>query len=153
MHDYRRHTMKSLVTYNPFTDGLVRVDPFDLLDSVFRNDDFYAFDSRVPAIDVRETEKNYVFEAELPGVSEKDLELTLKDHVLVISSKKEEKEEEKKDRYLVRERRSFSFKRSFDLPKDADEDSVKAEFKNGVLTVEVARLPDKAPKQITVKAA
>jgi HSP20 family protein len=145
--------MKSLVTYNPFADGLVRVDPFDLLDSVFRNDDFFALDTRIPAIDVRETEKSYVFEAELPGISEKDLELTLKEHVLVISSKKEEKAEEKKDRYLVRERRSFSFNRSFALPKDADEDSVKAEFKNGVLTVEVGRLPDKAPKQITVKAA
>jgi HSP20 family protein len=146
-------TMKSLLTYNPFEEGLVRIDPFEMLDSMFRDDGYFALDSRLPAMDVRETEKSYIFEAELPGMTETDLELTLKDRVLTLSTKKDEKREETKERYLVRERRSISFHRTFALPEDADEESVKAEFKNGVLTVEVGRKPEKAPRQITVKAA
>ncbi len=145
--------MKSLVTFNPMFDRMVRVDPFEMLDSLFRDDSF-SFDSRTPVVDVRETEKNYLIEAELPGITEKDLELSLKDSVLTIKAKHEEKKDEKsEDKYLLRERRSFSFTRTFTLPDDADADSVNAEFKNGVLTVDVAKKPERAPKTIEVKTA
>jgi HSP20 family protein len=149
----RRYDMKSLVTFNPMFDRMVRVDPFEMLDSLFRDDSF-SFDSRTPVVDVRETEKNYLIEAELPGITEKDLELSLKDSMLTLTAKHEEKKDEKsEDKYLLRERRSFSFTRTFTLPDDADADSVNAEFKNGVLTVDVAKKPERAPKTIEVKTA
>lgn len=94
----------------------------------------------VPKVDVKETKDNYTLLMDLPGRSEGDVELNLKDNVLTISSSKEENKENKNnDGYLIRERSYSSFKRQFTLPDDVKGDDVNATFKNGVLEVTMPR--------------
>ena len=107
---------------------------------------------RTPAVDVRENENEYLLEVELPGLTEGDIELKVEENLMTLSSKQEESREEKKNDYLIRERRSTEFSRSFVLPKDIDRDTIKAEFKNGLLTVAVAKLEKAKPKVIDVSA-
>lgn len=97
----------------------------------------------VPKVDVKENEDSYVLDMDLPGRSENDVELNLKDNVLTISSVKEEKSEKKENKaggsWLIKERTSSSFSRSFTLPEDVDGSAISASFKNGVLTVNMPR--------------
>ena len=104
-----------------------------------------------PAVDVRETESGYLMEVDLPGHTEKDVEVKLDNNLLTISSKKDEKHEEKKDGYLVKERRYASFSRSFVLPEEVDREKIDAQFKNGVLTLSFPKTPSAKPKLIEVK--
>jgi HSP20 family protein len=90
-------------------------------------------------------------EVELPGLTDKDIELKVEDNILTLSSKKEESKEEKKNGYLLRERRSAEFCRTFVLPNDADRAEIKAEFKNGLLEVSVPKKPEAQPRKIDVK--
>ncbi len=109
--------------------------------------------TRIPNVDIKENENSYVIEAELPGLTEKDVEVKVENRNLFISTVKEEKKEEKKDTYLIRERSSYSFSRNFILPEDADADSITGTFKNGVLSLEISKKPEKKPKSIKIKAA
>lgn len=120
-----------------------------LIDNFF--DDAPGWETRRPAVDVRETEKEYSMEVELPGLSEKDIEVKIEENLLTLASKKEEKQEEKKQGYLVRERRKPEFKRSFVLPEEINREKIKAEFKNGLLTVTLPKTPKAQPKLIDVK--
>ncbi|HTX73681.1 MAG TPA: Hsp20 family protein [Rectinemataceae bacterium] len=134
--------------------GVYRASPFELLDKLF-DDEFFPAPARRPVVDVREEDHRYVIEAELPGLSEKDLKLELKDGLLSLSTaKQEEKKDEQADgRWLRRERREFSFERSFELPDDADTDKIDARFKDGLLVVEISKKPEAAPRQVPVRAA
>jgi HSP20 family protein len=137
--------------------NLIRYQPLDLMDNVSRwfDDTFVDFPtgrSSLPAVDVRETEAEYLMEVELPGLSDKDIDVKLDNSLLTISSKKEEKTEEKKNGYLMRERRATSFCRSFVLPEEVDREKIDAEFKNGVLQLSFPKLPAAKPKTIEVKA-
>jgi HSP20 family protein len=88
-----------------------------------------------PAIDIKETDKAVEVQAELPGVDEKDIQVTLENGVLTIKGeKKTEKEETKKDYYLS-ERSYGAFYRSFELPAAVESDKVNASFSKGVLKV------------------
>ena len=109
--------------------------------------------TRMPNVDIKERENSYVIEAELPGLTEKDVEVKVENHNLFISTVKEKKKEEKKDTYLIRERSSYSFSRNFILPEDADADSITGTFKNGILSLEISKKPEKKPKSIKIKAA
>ena len=137
-------------------NGLIRytrpTELFDwnrMLDSFF--DDVPVWNTRTPAVDVKEEETRYLMEVELPGLTEKDIELKVEDNILTLSSKKEESKEEKKNGYLLRERRSAEFCRTFVLPQDADRAEVKAEFKNGLLMVDIPKKPEAQPRKIDVK--
>ena len=99
-----------------------------------------------PRIDVAETDKDVELTAELPGMEEKDVEVTLVGDLLTVrGEKKREKEEKGKDYQLV-ERSYGSFVRHLRLPFDAQSDKVSATFKNGVLTVKVGK-----PKEVQAK--
>lgn len=94
-----------------------------------------------PRVDVSETESALEIEAELPGVDEKDVDVTLSDNVLTIrGERKHEREEKKKDFHLV-ERSYGSFARSIPLPFEVDSDAVKASFSKGVLKVTLPKPP------------
>lgn len=93
----------------------------------------------VPKVDVKETKDTYTLLMDLPGRKEGDVDLSLKDNVLTISSSTENKAEEKDDTYLIRERSYSSFTRRFTLPDDVQAECVKASFKNGVLEVTMPR--------------
>jgi HSP20 family protein len=108
-----------------------------------------------PTADLAESETEYRVTAELPGVSEKDVELVVDGDVLTIKGQKKEEREEKSEKSYLSERRFGSFERSFQMPEAADLDKVEATFKNGVLTVVVPKRPEAARKarRIEVKAA
>jgi HSP20 family protein len=103
-----------------------------------------------PHIDVRETDKEIVVEAELPGINEKDISLGLQDGVLTIRGEKKHEHDEEKENYRMMERRYGSFQRSLRLPDTVDEDKVEASFDNGVLKVSVPRRPEAIGKQRTI---
>ena len=137
-------------------NGLMRytrpMELFDwnrMLDNFF--DDVPVWNTRTPAVDVKEEDKRYLMEVELPGLTDKDIELKVEDNILTLSSKKEESKEQKKNGYLLRERRSAEFCRTFVLPNDADRAEIKAEFKNGLLEVSVPKKPEAQPRKIDVK--
>ena len=96
---------------------------------------------RLPSVDVRETERAYVLEAELPGFDEKEIEVRADGSNLTIASKKETAAETAaNENYLIRERRSSSFSRSFRLPENADPGAISASFRNGIISFSSSRL-------------
>jgi HSP20 family protein len=113
-----------------------------------------SFDFAAPAVDATEDDKAYKIMAEMPGLEEKDIELSISGNMLTLKGeKRQEKEEKDKNRYLS-ERFYGSFQRSFALPDGVDRDNIGAELTKGVLTI---TLPKKAEaqtpeKKIEVKA-
>ena len=109
----------------------------------------------VPSIDVRETEAELVVEAELPGMDEKDISVTLNNGVLTLKGEKKSEREEKKDDYHLMERSYGSFQRSFQVADTIDPDKVKATFEKGVLKVTMAKRPEavKTEKRIAIGKA
>lgn len=95
-----------------------------------------------PQMDVTETDKEIVVEAELPGIDEKDISLSLQDGVLTIRGEKKHEHDEEKENYRMTERRYGSFQRSVQLPETVDEDKVEATFNNGVLKVSLPKRPE-----------
>jgi HSP20 family protein len=124
-------------------------DPFGL--EVFERSPLGEFS---PRIDVSETEKEYKVVAELPGMDEKDIQLTLEDDALIISGEKKAESEEKGKNFHRIERSFGSFTRAIPLPTAVEADKVDAEFKKGVLTVTLPKPPSavKASKKIDIKA-
>jgi HSP20 family protein len=94
---------------------------------------------RVPSVDVSETDGEVRFEAELPGLEEKDVEVTLEDDVLTLKGSVENRREEEDRNYHVTERAYGSFERAFRLPKGTDREKAKAVFTKGILTVTVPK--------------
>ena len=107
-----------------------------------------------PRVDIKEKKGKYEITADLPGVSNEDLSVTLDNGVLTIeASTEEEKTEEEDGKVIRKERRSGKFMRSFNLGSDVKESDIKAKFKNGVLklTVPTSEKQAAAPKRIDVK--
>ena len=140
----------NLIRYNPTTLSLL-----DNASTWF--DDFFTAptlgSASLPAVDIRETEGEYLMEVDLPGLTDKDVELKLDNNLLTISSSKEEKKDEKKNGYVLRERAASRFSRSFVLPEGIEKEKIAAEFKNGVLHVTFPKAPTAQPKTIEVKAS
>jgi HSP20 family protein len=150
--------MTNMTVYDamlPAFRGVFKADPFEILDRVFDNEYFPALAARSPVVDVREKDGRYLIEAELPGLSEKDVKLELKDGLLSLSTEKKAENEEKdeKGKWIRRERRESYFARSFELPEDADGDKIEARFKDGLLTIELPKKPEASPRIVPVKAA
>ena len=113
---------------------------------------------RNPSVDISESKEGYALEVELPGLSEKDVDLKIEDNKLLISSISKESEDKDaantvETSYLLKERSKLAFTRSFILPKDANAEAVSASFSNGVLTVNIEKSPEKQPRSIKIKAA
>jgi HSP20 family protein len=108
-----------------------------------------------PELDVRENTNAIVVEAELPGVDEKDVSVTLANGVLTIKGEKKHEKEEKGENYYLSERSFGSFERAIRLPDTVDEAKVEAKFDKGVLKVTAAKKPEavKAERKIEIKKA
>ena len=114
-----------------------------------------SFGISVPAVDVTEDDKAYKITAELPGMSEKDIDISVTGDMIVLKGeKRQEREEKNKNRYLS-ERSYGAFQRSFALPDGIDRDKIGADFAQGVLTVTLPKTPEtqKQQKKIEIKAA
>jgi len=137
----------NMVRYSPRT-----MDLFDwnrVFERFFDSDP--VADTRTPVVDIQEDDKGYRMEIELPGLTEKEIEVKVENNVLTISSKKEEEKEEEKKDYVLKERRSYSFCRRFTLPKNITSDNIDASFKNGILSISLPKAPEAKPKMIEVK--
>lgn len=106
-------------------------------------------------LDVTEDDKAFTVKVDLPGLSEKDVEVTLSDRLLTISGEKQEEKETKEKDYYRRERAYGTFRRSIEIPAAVDAAKVEASFDKGVLTVQLPKTKEaqEKVKQIEVKAA
>ncbi|HSY59226.1 MAG TPA: Hsp20/alpha crystallin family protein [Terriglobales bacterium] len=103
-----------------------------------------------PSVDVYETENELVIKADLPDLNEKDLDIRVENNTLTIRGERKFEQTVKEDNYLRIERNYGSFSRSFGLPSTVNTEAIKAEYKNGVLTVELPKSAESKPKQIKV---
>ncbi|MDH4260319.1 MAG: Hsp20/alpha crystallin family protein [Gammaproteobacteria bacterium] len=105
-----------------------------------------------PAVDIKETETEYLVEAELPGIRRQDVKVTLEDRMLTIEGERRQEKEVKGEKTYRVERLYGSFCRSFMLPENVDEKAIRAESKDGILDIHVPKLKieKKTPLQIKV---
>lgn len=106
----------------------------------------FAMPAAAPALEMVDGEKEYCLTAELPGLSDKDVDLSVADGVLTLSGEKREEQERKEKGYMLSERRYGSFQRQLSLPSDVDPNGIKAKFKDGVLTVTLPKDEHATPR-------
>ena len=115
------------------------------------DDEPYAHNDWVPAIDIKEEENRYLLRADVPGVNVEDLDVTLDKGVLTLRGSRETRTEEEQDGLRRVERVSGRFYRRFNLPDTADSTSVSADYRNGVLEVSFPKQEESQPQRIAVK--
>ena len=142
----QRNVMPSVDPLRLFRD-LVRWDPFAEMVPAQLDQQLAGF---VPSFEIKETHDAYIFKADLPGVDEADVDISLAGNRLTISGRREAESRDDNDRYYAYERVYGSFSRSFTLPEQIDTDRVTAALDNGVLTVSVPKRPEAQPKKIAV---
>ncbi len=137
---------------SPLTFNTFRKDLDNFFDEFFsvRPTTFFETDW-LPKIDVQEDENEIHVTAEMPGVEEKDLTVTLENGILTIAGEKKEEKEDKTKSRVVSERRYGSFSRSISLPEGIKQDEIKASFKNGVLKIDIEKTEAEKPKKINVE--
>ncbi|HZQ91536.1 MAG TPA: Hsp20/alpha crystallin family protein [Terriglobales bacterium] len=115
-------------------------------------DEFLTTGTFVPPVDIYETENNIVLKLEVPGIQEKDIDVRVQDHTLVVRGERKFEEEEKQENFHRIERSYGAFSRSFTLPNTVDTENVSATYENGVLNITLAKRAEAKPKQIKVNA-
>ena len=108
--------------------------------------------SLLAAVDIFETESEVVVKAELPGIEEKNVDVTIEDGILTIKGEKKEETQVKEGEIFRSERSYGTFQRRFLLPKSANAEKAEANFKSGVLDIHIPKREEAKPKKITVKA-
>lgn len=103
-----------------------------------------------PDFEVKETASDFVFKADLPGIREQDVDVSISGDRITISGKRESEKREDNDRFYAYERSYGSFSRMFTLPGGVDADHARAELKDGVLTLVVPKLPEVQAKKIPI---
>jgi HSP20 family protein len=104
-----------------------------------------------PTVDVSETKDNFVIKAELPGMDEKDVSVTISGDVLTIKGEKKKEEEEKDEQHYSVERYYGSFQRSFQLPSSVKADKIEADFEKGILKVTLPKVEEAKKKEVKIK--
>jgi|SRR5579883_260036 len=142
--------------FDPFRvmQDLLRWEPLRGAWDPFRQmQPFSAEGGFVPQFEVKETKDEYVFKADLPGIKESDLDISMTGNVLTVSGRREAERKDEGETYYAYERSYGSFSRSFTLPDAADAENVRAELKDGVLTLRLPKKPEMQPKRISVKSS
>ena len=103
-----------------------------------------------PVVDIYETESELVVKADLPGFQDKDIDVRVENNMLTIRGERKFDKDVNEDNYLRVERAYGSFIRSFSLPNTVSSENIRAEYRNGVLTLHMAKLEESKPKQIKV---
>jgi HSP20 family protein len=139
---------------------IMRWDPYRTLqsqiDRLFENTLFHqqpgntALTAWAPNVDIRETANEVVLEADLPGLEEKDLDVRVENNMLTIGGERKFESKVSEDDYMRLERSYGSFTRSFALPPTVEPEGIRAEYRNGVLTVRLPKREEAKPKQIKV---
>jgi HSP20 family protein len=124
-------------TYSPFLSNLFDDDFFPVLTSRT---------SSMPAVNIKEDEKNYTLELAIPGMDKKDLKIDINEDVLTISSETKNESEEEKDGYKRKEFSYSSFCRSFYIPENVNRDKIGASYKDGILNIELPKMEEEKSK-------
>jgi HSP20 family protein len=107
----------------------------------------------IPTVDISETDDEYLIKAEVPEIKKEDVKVTVEDGVLTLQGERRQEKEEKGKKFHRVERSYGSFVRSFTLPESVDENGVRAEYKDGVLSLHLPKTEQVKPKAIEVKVA
>jgi HSP20 family protein len=138
--------MTTLVKWAPFQD-------LDLIERRMRRmlEDFGVAPAPLPAVDLYETEKEFVVELDVPGFDEKELGLEATDHTLVVKGERVKEKESKEKTFYLQERLDRRFERRFKLPPEADIAHVAATFRTGVLEVHVPKIEQAHARKIEIE--
>ena len=144
-----------LVKWNPwremetFSDHVNRLFDGSFFPSVWVNEESGLRNWR-PVVDVYDNGKKIVIKAELPGVDKKDIRVDLKDGILTLTGERSYEKDVNEENYHRKERAFGKFYRSFALHEGLDPDKIDADYKDGVLKVEIPKPKEKRPKKIAV---
>lgn len=129
-----------------FFDDFLTKDLFD-----WNTDNFAAENTNLPSVNIIENTDNYLVEVAAPGMNKEDFHIELKDNILTIKSEKKQENEEQKENFLRREFSYSSFQRSFNLNKKmVDEGNIKANYKDGILSLTLAKKEEAKEKPARV---
>jgi HSP20 family protein len=147
--------MNSITRWDPFRNLSTLQDQVNrLFDSSFKADgETSSLAAWAPAVDIYETENELVIKADLPDIDEKDIDVRVENNMLTIRGERKFEESVKEDNYLRVERAYGSFSRSFSLPNTVNTEAIQANYKNGVLKVELPKRAESKPKQVKVNVS
>lgn len=142
----------AIIRYNPIREmmGLS-----DRLNRMFEEMSGFNADNQItgswtPAVDVYESENAIEIKADLPGMTEKDIDVSVENNTLTIKGERQFENEEKRENYHRVERQYGSFYRSFQLPNTVDVSKINANFKNGILELALPKREETKPKKISI---
>jgi HSP20 family protein len=140
----------TLVRWEPFRElATLQTEMSRLMNGVFEGSGRET-QSWVPAVDVWETEQELVYAFDLPGVREDEISIELHDDTLTVSAQRDRTDERTEDGYIRFERRFGTFSRAVGVPQGVSEDSIKADYKDGVLEIRVAKPEETKPRRIQI---
>ena len=149
--------MSNLTRWNPINEFDDLMNRYNRMFGLARTNgdregkDLFSRSDWSPAVDIKETDSAFTIEAELPGMNKDDVKVTVQDGVLSIQGERKSEEETNDKKHHRIERFYGSFLRRFTLPENVDENSVKANFKDGLLTLTIQKAEPKEPKAIEVE--
>ncbi|MCU0614919.1 MAG: Hsp20/alpha crystallin family protein [Desulfobacterales bacterium] len=142
---------------------LTKWDPFREMENMFDrytkvlnwprggSQEMMTTDDWAPRVDIAETDKEFIINAEIPDVKKEDVKVMVDNGILTISGERKQEKEEKGKKFHRVERFYGSFSRSFTLPNNVDESKIEASFKDGMLNLTVPKTEETKPKAIDVK--
>jgi HSP20 family protein len=145
----------AMTRWNPTATFVSQRDPFARLLDSFLGENLYPSEdvsnrTWMPAVNIRETDGAFFVEAELPGMTKDDIEITLENNMLKLSGERRFEKDTKEESYHRVERSYGSFLRTFSLPSQVSAEGVKASFKDGVLTIEIPKAEEAKPRKIAI---
>jgi HSP20 family protein len=144
----------AIVRWEPFRDLLTTQDRFNRLfnetfSNVFGGEGVSGREWN-PPVDIYETDHDLVFKTELPGVDPKDVDIRVEDGMLYLKGERKQEKDVKEGNYHRVERSYGGFTRTFSLPNSVNLDAIKADYKDGVLTLTMAKREEAQPKSIKI---
>ena len=149
-----RYQIPELSNWTPFNRLATLRDEFDrLFDFSWPSRDTGLLGGWSPALDVYDTKENLVVTVEVPGMKKEDIEISLHDGLLTVSGERKDLREQTEGQAFRSERYFGKFQRSLSLPSAVDGNKVKANYKDGILSIHLSKAEEAKPKQISVSAS
>jgi HSP20 family protein len=149
--------MTLLTRWEPFREFSTQQDRMNRMNRLFREsyspegpEDSLTTTSFAPPVDIYEDEHNIILKLEVPGIDEKDIDVSIENTTLTVHGERKIEKEEKEENFRRVERQYGSFTRSFTLPSSVDSGQVSAHYDKGVLKIKLAKKAEAKPKQIKV---
>ena len=143
----------TLVKWTPRPTSILN-DMDKMISNVFENDWNFPVRSKTnwsPPVDVKETDDSFTLTTDIPGLTKKEVNVNVSDGIVSISGERKFENEKESDNYHYRERQYGSFLRTFNLPETVNEEKITANFKNGILSIELPKQEVALPKERQIK--